>query len=40
LPPELVGTLMVVRPYDRISYALIMEATSEIRVLYSVSNPI
>jgi hypothetical protein len=40
LPPELVGTLMVVRPYDRISYALIMEATSEILVLYSVSNPI
>jgi hypothetical protein len=39
LPPELVGTLMVIRPYDRISYALIMEATSEIRVLYAVRNP-
>ncbi len=40
LPPEMVGTLMVIKPYDRVSYALIMEATSEIRVLYDVRNPI
>jgi hypothetical protein len=40
LPPEMVGTLMVIKPYDRVSYALIMEATSEIRVLYDVKNPI
>jgi hypothetical protein len=40
LPPVMVGTLMVIKPYDRVSYALIMEATSEIRVLYDVKNPI
>lgn len=40
LPREMVGTLMVIKPYDRVSYALIMEATSEIRVLYDVKNPI
>ncbi|MDJ0926406.1 MAG: LysM domain-containing protein [Gammaproteobacteria bacterium] len=40
LPDEPAGTLMVFKTYDRISYALIMEATREIRVLDRVQNPV
>jgi hypothetical protein len=39
LPDELAGTTMVFRIFDRMSYALVMEATSEIRVLDTVRNP-
>jgi hypothetical protein len=39
LPDERTGVSMVFRTYDRISYALIMEATSEIHVLDKVRNP-
>jgi nucleoid-associated protein YgaU len=39
LPDELAGTTMVFRTFDRMSYALVMEATREIRVLDSVRNP-
>jgi hypothetical protein len=31
--------MMVFRIFDRMSYALVMEATSEIRVLDTVRNP-
>ncbi|MDX1563452.1 MAG: LysM domain-containing protein, partial [Gammaproteobacteria bacterium] len=39
LPDELAGTTMVFRIFDRMSYALVMEATREIRVLDTVRNP-
>lgn len=39
LPDELAGTTMVFRTFDRMSYALVMEATNEIRVLDAVRNP-
>jgi hypothetical protein len=39
LPDELAGTTMVFRTFDRMSYALVMEATREIRVLDAVRNP-
>src|SRR5690606_1561714 len=39
LPDEPAGIMMAFRTFDRISYALIMEATSEIRVLDTVRNP-
>jgi hypothetical protein len=39
LPDEAAGTMMVVRTFDRISYALVMEATDAIAVLDSVRNP-
>jgi hypothetical protein len=39
LPDELAGAMMVFRIFDRMSYALVMEATSEIRVLDTVRNP-
>jgi hypothetical protein len=39
LPDEPAGISMVFRTYDRVSYALIMEATSEIHVLDTVRNP-
>ena len=39
LPDEEAGTLMVFKSYPRISYALIMEATSEIHLLDKVRNP-
>jgi len=39
LPDEPAGTSMVFRTYDRVSYALIMQATSEIHVLDTVKNP-
>jgi LysM repeat protein len=39
LPDRPAGTMMVFRTFDRMSYALVMEATSEIRVQDSVRNP-
>ncbi|NND37503.1 MAG: LysM peptidoglycan-binding domain-containing protein [Gammaproteobacteria bacterium] len=39
LPDESAGTLMVFKTYDRISYALIMEATSEMHILDKVKKP-
>jgi hypothetical protein len=39
LPDEPAGTMMVFRIFDRMSYALVMEATSAIHVLDSVRNP-
>ncbi|HEY7672410.1 MAG TPA: LysM domain-containing protein [Gammaproteobacteria bacterium] len=39
LPDELAGTTMVFRTFDRISYALVMEATNEIHILDTVRNP-
>lgn len=39
LPDEPAGTLMVFRTYDRISYGLIMEATTNIHVLDRVRTP-
>lgn len=40
LPDEQAGTVMMFKVYDRIGYGLVMEATSAIRVLDSVKNPI
>ena len=40
LPDEEAGTLMIFKTYDRISYALIMEAETEIHLLDRVRNPI
>src|SRR5690606_32382668 len=39
LPDETAGTIMVFQSYDRLSYALVMEATSDLRVLDAVRNP-
>ncbi len=39
LPDEPAGTMMVFRIFDRLSYGLVMEATSEIKVLDAVRNP-
>ncbi len=39
LPDEYAGTTMVFRVFDRMSYALVMEATREFRVLDTVRNP-
>jgi hypothetical protein len=39
LPDEMAGTTMVFRTFDRMSYALVMEATREMRVLDTVKNP-
>ena len=39
LPDELSGTIMVFRSFDRMSYALVMEAKSELEVLDAVRNP-
>jgi len=39
LPDEPAGTMMVFRTFDRMSYALIMEATMPISVLDTVRNP-
>jgi LysM repeat protein len=39
LPDEFAGTTMVFRVFDRIIYALVMEATREFRVLDTVRNP-
>ncbi len=40
LPDELAGTIMVFRSFDRMSYALVMEAQNELEVLDIVRNPI
>lgn len=40
LPDEEAGTIMVFKVYDRIGYALVMEATSDIHVLDTIRNPI
>ncbi|QPK62978.1 LysM peptidoglycan-binding domain-containing protein [Methylomonas sp. LL1] len=39
LPDELAGVLMVFRPFDRVSYALVMKATSAIHTLDRVQTP-
>jgi hypothetical protein len=39
LPDEPAGTMMVFRTSDRISYALVMEATTPLAVLDIVRNP-
>ena len=39
LPDEMAGTLMVFRPFERISYALVMKATRAIHVLDKVQTP-
>jgi hypothetical protein len=39
LPDEPAGTMMVFRTFDRMSYALVMEATTPIAVLDAVRNP-
>jgi hypothetical protein len=39
LPDEIAGTLMVFRPFERISYALVMRATRNIHVLDKVQTP-
>ncbi|MDD5581239.1 MAG: LysM peptidoglycan-binding domain-containing protein [Methylobacter sp.] len=39
LPDEIAGTLMVFRPFERISYALIMKAGQAIHVLDKVQTP-
>jgi hypothetical protein len=39
LPDTFAGNLMVIKAYDDVSYALVMEAVSEMRVLDRVSNP-
>ncbi len=39
LPDERIGLLLVLKPEENTSYALIMDATSEIRVLDRVRNP-
>jgi len=39
LPDELAGVLMVFRPFERVSYALVMEATGAIHLLDRVKTP-
>ena len=39
LPDEVAGTLMVFRPFERVSYALVMKATQAIHVLDKVHTP-
>lgn len=39
LPDEIAGTLMVFRPFERVSYALIMKATQAIHILDKVKTP-
>jgi LysM domain len=39
LPDEMAGTLMVFRPFDRVSYALVMKASQAIHVLDKVQTP-
>ncbi|MCC6208328.1 MAG: LysM peptidoglycan-binding domain-containing protein [Gammaproteobacteria bacterium] len=39
LPNERAGTLMIVRLFDNISYALVMEATRDLRILDTIENP-
>jgi hypothetical protein len=39
LPDEIAGTLMVFRPFERVSYALVMKATKAIHILDKVQTP-
>jgi hypothetical protein len=39
MPDEIAGTLMVFRPFEKVSYALVMKATLPIHVLDKVSSP-
>jgi hypothetical protein len=39
LPDEIAGTLMVFRPFERVSYALVMKATQAIHLLDKVQTP-
>ncbi|MEQ1485865.1 LysM domain-containing protein [Methyloglobulus sp.] len=39
LPDEIAGSLMVFRPFDRVSYALVMKANQAIHVLDKVQTP-
>ena len=39
LPDEIAGTLMVFRPFERVSYALVMKATQAIHLLDKVKTP-
>lgn len=39
LPSERAGTVMLIRVFDRISYALVMEAARDLSVLDTVTNP-
>lgn len=39
LPDEMAGTLMVFRPFERVSYALVMKANQAIHVLDKVETP-
>jgi LysM domain len=39
LPDEIAGTLMVFRPFERVSYALVMKSTQAIHVLDKVQTP-
>lgn len=39
LPNEIAGTLMIFRPFNRVSYALVMEANQAIHVLDKVKTP-
>jgi len=39
LPDEIAGTLMVFRPFERVSYALVMKATQALHVLDKVTTP-
>ena len=39
LPDEIAGTLMIFRPFERVSYALVMKATQALHVLDKVRTP-
>jgi hypothetical protein len=39
LPDEIAGTLMVFRPFERVSYALVMKATQSLHILDKVQTP-
>lgn len=39
LPEQRAGTVMVFRPFDRVSYALVMQATRAMHLLDTVKNP-
>ena len=39
LPDERAGTLMIIHPFERISYALVMEAERDMKVNDSITNP-
>jgi hypothetical protein len=39
LPDEIAGTLMIFRPFERVSYALVMKASQAIHVLDKVQTP-